>query len=136
MRNLGVIGGLLMMLILGSCLKDDQYASFHYESRGIDSVVMPDTASLHQRVPIKTFTQMLGGCENFQTHGYDRVGNERTVTAWFVRYDEVECSNASTVAPLFYFVPERSGTYHFRFWAGVDEETQEDVFLTKDIYIR
>ncbi|MDG4946712.1 hypothetical protein NMK71_09810 [Weeksellaceae bacterium KMM 9713] len=136
MRNFWIIGILFTALTLWSCNDDDAKSSFHYVGRGIDSISMPDTAMLNQRVEIKTYTKLYEGCENFQTHGYDIVGNERTVTAWFVRFDNSECGEETVISPSFYFMPQSTGWYNFRFWAGVDEETNEDVFLTKDIYIR
>ena len=58
------------------------------------------------------------------------------MTAWFVRFDNSECGAESVIGPSFYLMPQTRGWYNFRFWAGVDEETNEDVFLTKEIYIR
>ena len=136
MRNFWIIGILFTVLALWSCSDDDAQSSFHYVGRGIDSISMPDTAMLNQRVEIKTYTKLYQECENFQTHGYDIVGNERTVTAWFVRFDNSECGAETVIGPSFYFMPQERGWYNFRFWAGVDEETNQDVFLTKDIYIR
>ena len=136
MRNFWILGILFITLTLLSCNNDADYASFHYVSRGIDSVAMADTASLGQSVQIKTFTKIRSGCEQFQTHGYDIVGNERTVAVWFIRQDNLDCGEYMDIAPSFNFVPRESGTYHFGFWAGQDEETNDDVFLSKDIYIR
>lgn len=136
MKNFWILSIIFFSLTLWSCNNDDDYSSFHYVGRGIDSIAMPDSANLGQRIEIKTFTKIRMGCEQFQTHGYDVVGNERTVSAWFVRFDEQECQEYANIAPSFYFLPQESGVYHFRFWAGQDEETEEDEFITKDIYIR
>ena len=136
MKNFWIIGVLFTALTMWSCNNDDNYTSFHYVGRGIDSVTMADTANLGQRIEIKTFTKIKQGCEEFQTHGYDIVGNERTVSTWFIHHDNMECGEFMTISPAFIFTPRESGLYQFRFWAGQDEETEEDVFLTKDIYIR
>ena len=136
MKNFWIIGILFTALTMWSCNNDDNYSSFHYVGRGIDSVSMPDTAMLRQRIEIKTFTKIRQGCEQFQTHGYDILGNERTVSTWFIKYDDLACGELMNISPAFYFVPQESGLYHFRFWAGQDEETNEDVFFTKDLYIR
>lgn len=136
MKNFWIISLIFISLAIWSCNNDDNYSSFHYVGRGIDSISMPDTANLRQRVEIKTFTQIRQGCEQFQTHGYDVVGNERTVSVWLIKYDDRECGEYMNIDPSFYFMPQQTGIYHFRFWAGQDEETDEDIFLTKDIYIR
>lgn len=136
MRNFWILSIIFISLTMWSCNNDDDYSSFHYVARGIDSIAMPDSANIGQRIEIKTYTQIRMNCEQFQTHGYDVVGNERTVSTWFVRFDDQTCGDYANIAPSFFFLPQASGLYHFRFWAGQDEETEEDQFITKDIYIR
>lgn len=120
---------------LWSCSNDDDYTRFQYVARGIDSIAMPDSARLGNRVEIRTFTSVLQGCEQFQSLDWDIVGNERTVTAWFVKYDDLQCGESLPISPFVYFNPQAPGNYHIRFWAGQDEVTQEDVFITQDIVI-
>ena len=131
-----ILGMMISALGIWSCNNDDDvYANFHYVARGIDSIAMPDSARLGQRVEVRTYTTVLQNCQQFQSHGYDIVGNERTVTAWFVEFDNQECGDELAFSPYFYFAPQHSGTFQFRFWAGQDDETDEDIFITKEINI-
>lgn len=134
-KYIWMLGLLFSTLGFWSCADDDGYSTFHYVTRGIDSVAMPDSARLGQRVEVRTYTKIKQNCQQFQQHGYDAVGSERTVTAWFVQWDDRECGEDINVSPFFYFAPEQPGTYQFRFWAGQDEETQQDVFITRNILI-
>lgn len=134
-RALLTLGIIISAFSLWSCNDDDEYSTFHYVARGIDSIAMPDSAQLGRRVEIKTYTKIKQNCQQFQTHGYDVVGNERTVTAWFVEWDEPQCGEDMTTAPYFYFAPQETGNYHFRFWAGYDDENEQDVFISKNIHI-
>ncbi|MDO5656621.1 MAG: hypothetical protein Q4G27_10845 [Flavobacteriaceae bacterium] len=129
-----ILGLILSTLTITSCNNDDDYQTLHYVARGIDSISMPDSARLGNRVEIRTHTRYKRDCQQFQTHGYDVVGNERTVMAWFIEYNNRTCGAEEAISPYFYFSPRNSGTYHFRFWAG-QNEANEDVFITKDIVI-
>lgn len=135
-KNFWMMVFVFIGITLASCSSDDDsYSSFHYVSRGIDSIALADSATLGQRVEVRYYTKIAQDCQAFQTHGYDIVGNERTVTAWFIQYDDATCGEDQVIQPYFYFVPQESGTYHFRFWAGADEETGDDTFITQDIVI-
>lgn len=130
-----MLGMLMTFSAFWSCIDDDSdYTNFRYVVRGIDSIAMPNTGTLGHPVDIVTYTTALENCQHFNSYGYDRIGNERTVVTWFVEYD-VECGESSVVSPSLKFTPEEAGTYHFRFWMGQDEETQEDIFVTRDIVI-
>ena len=128
---------------LTSCLGDDVTESrqYTYIPLAIDSVSMPDTATLGVPVKIVTYMQMKGACETFYNFDYKPTGeNERSITAWGVKDDNKDCSQkeSETIAPFFNFKPIDEGTYTLKFWnktTGEGEE-KEHQYITKKIVIK
>lgn len=128
---------LLSSLTFFACSSDDDIynGNISYIARGIDSIRMPETITLGERIDIQLFTTKLENCQEFQTLGNDPAGSEITIVTWFIQRNTISCGEEELATTHFFFEPTERATYHFRFWAGQDEETQEDVFITKDIIV-
>lgn len=136
-RALWITVLLLSFLTFFACSSDDDIynGNISYIARGIDSVRIPETITLGERVNIELYTTKLENCQEFQTIGNDPTGFENTVVTWFIQRNTVACGEEELATIDFFFEPVQPATYHFRFWAGQDEETQEDIFITKDIVV-
>lgn len=63
-------------------------------------------------------------CHVFSNFYYNSIGNERTVAVYCIKNDPNNCNpvtNYETTVPL-NFKPKDLGTYHFRFWTGINDE--------------
>lgn len=120
-----------------SCLNDDdiEQRNLSFQARVIDSVAMPDSADLGSSVQVTLTSSLLADCQNFYGLDYDRLANERTVTFWSVQDNDVTCGDSEAYTTEFNFAPTAAGTYYFKFWAGQEDETQENIYIEKTITI-
>lgn len=120
-----------------SCINEDNTARpLSYVTLRIDSVAMPDTATLGKPVKIMPYVRIKEACQAFQAINYNVTGEEeRTIVAIGIQQAEENCSQAKsvTVKPFFHFQPMKEGTYTLKFFK---EKKDESIYINKKIVIK
>lgn len=120
-----------------SCLdNNDNTPNYKYFVTKIDSVSMAETANFKEEVKITVYSTVKESCEAFFRFNTGQTGDEYTISTIAIKYDEKECGEKKKIDPELKFNPREPGDYKFRFWAGKDETTKKDVFITKTIHIK
>ena len=117
-----VIFILLSGLLLYSCSLDEGEPQLNLEIVPISSVEMPTAFKVDSITEIPITYIRPTACHNFANFYYNSLGNERTVAVYCTKASSTECvpnTDYILTVPLS-FKPKTIGTYHFRFWTGVD----------------
>ncbi|MBV7441020.1 hypothetical protein KRX57_06265 [Weeksellaceae bacterium TAE3-ERU29] len=130
-----------LVSFLTSCLGDDadNASQLSYVTLPIDSISMPDTATLGEPVKIIPHVSIKKDCQILQDISYKVTGEkERTIIAVGIQEIGTDCSKAEKIvkSPYFNFQPINEGTYTFKFFKGKKEGTDENVYLDKKIVIK
>lgn len=121
MKNIFSI--VLLIVFLSSCSIDDG-RNFDLDIVPISEVEMPTAYRVDSitQIPIKYYRPT--DCHAFSNFYYNSIGNERTVAVYCTKAIGSNCTpldNYSITVNL-NFKPRETGTYHFRFWSGFNEE--------------
>jgi len=119
-----------------SCTLDDDSDNFYYEFIPIENVSMPDSFTFGAVHTISYTYFRPSTCHVFRDLYYVPEDNTRTVAVINTVYEEGNCNPLTDelVERSFDFQPLENGTYIFKFWAGVDEN-DEDEFLVYEILV-
>lgn len=125
----------LTSLVLTSCSLDDDESNFHFEAMSITEIDLPESFVYGEKYEFKITYEKPSSCYQFLTYDYVHSGNlERTITAVASVYDDRSCteqvSYETTVLP---FEVRYKGTYTFRFWTGINDETEEDEYIIVEV---
>jgi len=118
-----VIFILLSGLLLYSCSLDgEEQQQLNLEIVPISYVEMPTAFRVDSITEIPVTYLRPTSCHNFSNFYYNSLGNERTVAVFCTKASSTECvpSNDYILTVPLSFKPKTIGTYHFRFWTGVD----------------
>ena len=120
---------------LNSCLDDEPTTPVNYSYKAIDSVVIEQVNPLREVTEIKTYFTRNSTCEAFFDYKYFASGFDRDVVLVTSTIQDPSCQDTSVVAvKTLKFLPEKPGTYLFRFWAGTDENG-DAIYITKEVGI-
>ncbi|MFA7447388.1 MAG: hypothetical protein WCY77_03030 [Weeksellaceae bacterium] len=120
---------------LSSCLDDEPTTPVNYNYKAIDSVVIDQVNPLREITEIKTYFTRNNTCEAFFDYKYFAAGFDRDVVLVTSTIQDPSCQDTSVAAmKTLKFLPERPGTYLFRFWAGTDENG-DAIYITKEVGI-
>ncbi|ETN94134.1 hypothetical protein SAMN04487906_0379 [Zhouia amylolytica] len=122
-------------LVLTSCSLDDDESNFHFEAMSITEVDLPESFVYGETYDFNITYEKPSSCYVFQGFDYVHSGNlERTVTAVASVYDDRACTEGITFeTKILPFEVRFKGTYTFRFWTGINEETQQDEYIIVEI---
>src|SRR5690606_3115291 len=136
MKNLKYWAVLMTIgLFFNACLDDEPTTQVTYQYVPIDSISFKEINPVKSVTEIKTYFTKSNDCELFFDYDYQISGNERTVSIITSLLRNENCIDAPQAAVnTLQFVPTSSGTYTFRFWAGIDENQQAQ-FIIKEIEI-
>lgn len=114
----------LSSLLLFSCSLDNPNEGFNPEIVPVSSVEMPTKFRVDSITEIPVTYIRPTSCHVFSNFYYNSIGNERTVAVYCSKVSNSNCIDGSgndypLTVPLS-FKPKTTGTYHFRFWTGVD----------------
>lgn len=136
MKGLNVFLSVVVLSFgLASCLDDEPTTPVNYNYKAIDSVVIEQVNPHREVTEIKTYFTRNNTCEAFFDYKYFAAGFERDVVLVTSTIQDPTCLDTSVVAvKTLNFLPERPGTYLFRFWAGTDENG-ESIYINKEVGI-
>lgn len=105
-----------VLVCLTSCQRSDDPTFAQKIELSTDSVSLPsESITLGNTVQITTYHKLAANCELFHGFSEVEVGEEKQITAYYLKTDSV--CGAPTVAEAFMnFTPKRSGTFHLKFW--------------------
>ncbi|TDP59978.1 hypothetical protein [Flavobacterium dankookense] len=119
-----VIFIVLSSLLLFSCSLDGEEQQLNLEIVPISQVEMPTAFKVDSITEIPITYIRPTSCHNFANFYYNSLGNERTVAVYCTKINSTECvpgqGNDYILTVPLSFKPKSVGTYHFRFWTGVD----------------
>ncbi|MFA5620095.1 MAG: hypothetical protein WDA08_07315 [Weeksellaceae bacterium] len=122
-------------LVFTACLDEDNLSDVVYHYRAIDDVQIDSIYPVGQVTEIKTYFHKSNSCENFFDYEYYAFDNERKVYLITYRIEDTPCTQeASMDSAVLKFLPQRDGTYKFKFWSGTDENG-DDMYLIREIII-
>jgi hypothetical protein len=114
---------LIISLSLFACSLDGD-KNFNLDIVPINAVEMPTAFRVDSVTQIPISYIRPTACHEFSNFYYNTIGNERTVAIYCSRNVNQNCTPSTDyeiTVPL-NFKPKDIGTYHFRFWSGVNDE--------------
>ncbi len=133
MKNIFVIA--LFSLLLFSCETPENEVS-KIDLVPVGEVMMPTRFAKDSITEIEVTYTRPTSCHIFTDFYYKIEGNERTVALYCAKLNQDNCTTDvpyPTTVPL-RFKPAALGTYHFKFWTGVDEQNI-DQFIEYDAVV-
>ncbi|APD06524.1 hypothetical protein UJ101_00993 [Flavobacteriaceae bacterium UJ101] len=115
--------------MLISCDNDDDYVpryELFYDE--ITSAVVPETMTVGETYNITFSVELENSCQDLVDFAYNRIGNERYVTAISAEsiYNPDSCNEVISTDDLtFRFTPTQETTYTFKFWKGQDVDGKD-----------
>ncbi|MDH7447351.1 hypothetical protein [Aquimarina sp. 2201CG14-23] len=135
MKKIKIIAMIILSSCLTSCLSDDAGINFFYELVPIEQVEIPDQFVRGETVTITVSYFRPSDCHSFSGFDYDRVSNERTVSAVNVVVNDRVCEDlvqTDLVEASFDFFVGFEDSYVFRFWQGRNDQG-ENQFLIMEV---
>lgn len=129
---------LVALALVFGCVPDDNEnrTNFHMEFLPVTAVDLPQTMSRGETYTIKVNFNLPTDCHYFNGFYYNRSNNTRTVAVQALVIEDNNCTSPadSNVGEQksfeFYCTPDYSYNYYiFKFYQGVNEETNQDEFL-------
>ncbi|MCE2613692.1 hypothetical protein LVD13_11975 [Flavobacteriaceae bacterium D16] len=128
MKQLYVWIGLFLLLGLTGCELEDDSIKYHFVPLQITSVDMPDTFTLNETYEISVTFIRPSNCVFFE--GFDVRQEDttvRSVVAIGSEVDNQQCAQVvEEITESFNFLVIYDQPYLFRFWAGEDENGEQE----------
>ncbi|WP_036381084.1 hypothetical protein [Muricauda sp. MAR_2010_75] len=127
---------LVAALWLSSCELDDDTPNFYFTSLDVVDVDMPESFELNEIYDIDVTYRRMDGCTYFE--GFDVVKTGETdrevvVVGSRLTDEDLACTQAvEEVVATMQFHVIFTGEYHFRFYAG-ENENDEPIYLEYDV---
>ncbi|MHA6727604.1 hypothetical protein ACX3PU_06015 [Chryseobacterium sp. A301] len=104
------------LVSLTSCQRSDDPTFAQKIELSTDSVSLPsESITLGNTVQITTYHKLAANCELFHGFSEVEVGEEKQITAYYLKTDSV-CGATSVSQAFINFTPKRSGTFRLKFW--------------------
>jgi hypothetical protein len=114
----------LSSILFFSCSLENVSEGLYLDIVPVSNVEMPTAFRVDSITKIPMSYVKPTPCHVFSNFYYNSIGNERTVAIYCSKPNSAECiptgNNNYTTTVELGFKPKSIGTYHFRFWAGVD----------------
>ncbi len=118
----------ILFLIFSSCNSDDDndYSRYELFYDEITKATVPATMQVGDTYEITFYTELETLCENLVDFSYQRIGNERFITAISANIISNSCAESVRTDSLtFRFTPTQETTYTFKFWQGQDVDGKD-----------
>lgn len=125
----------IMLVTISSCTIYDDTNEF--ELLAIESVVMPESYKVDSTSQIAVRYRRPTTCHIFNGFYYDVNDFKRTVAIESLKLNQDNCTDATDVlaeVPLD-FMPQKAGTYTFKFFTGTNATSGEDEFISYDVEV-
>lgn len=125
----------LLITVIGfSCSLDNDTPRTYQQVLPIENAVMPSEFQLDQTYEITLTYLRPTSCHAFSDIYYLKHDNERTIAIISVVFEgDGNCTALETEQEAtFNFKATQTGSYIFKFWQGVDENS-EDIYLIVDV---
>lgn len=136
MKNFNWIIAIFIIIISAvSCLEEEPVSNVVYNFKSVDSIEIVQIRPAREITEIRAYFTRNNSCEDFFDYNYNISSNDRYVTFVFSKITNASCIPINQITDYtLEFQPERAGTYHFRFWKGLDSEGR-DTYIDKEIII-
>lgn len=132
-----VIFILFFSVSLISCSIESDNQGFNLDIVPISEVEIPTAYRVDSITKIPITYVRPTPCHEFSNFYYNSIGNERTVAIYCSKSSNEECTpiggNYNITVELS-FKPKAIGTYHFRFWTGIDDNGT-DQYIEHEIVV-
>lgn len=131
---------IILVLILGflvnSCSTSTYEPSYQFYLLPIYQVVMPESFTMNNVSNIVISYKRPTTCHIFSDFNYESDGFTRTIAieSAKVLLENCQTDTQTIVEVNFPFKPIEPGTYHFKFWTGVNSQGA-DQFIEEDVSV-